>query len=60
MSRMNWSEVAPEGAKALFSVHHYVTKKTNLPEELILTNYFTVRDGKIASLIVIHNTPSPY
>ena len=34
--------------------------KTNLPEELILTNYFTVRDGKIASLIVIHNTPSPY
>ncbi|MEW4401664.1 carboxymuconolactone decarboxylase family protein [Agrobacterium tumefaciens] len=35
MSRMNWSEVAPEGAKALFGVHHYVTKKTNLPEELI-------------------------
>lgn len=35
MSRMNWSEVAPDGAKALFGVHHYVTKKTNLPEELI-------------------------
>lgn len=35
MTRMNWSEVAPEGAKALFGVHHYVTKKTNLPEELI-------------------------
>ncbi|WP_421386752.1 carboxymuconolactone decarboxylase family protein [Agrobacterium tumefaciens] len=35
MSRMNWSEVAPEGAKALFGVHHYVTKKMNLPEELI-------------------------
>lgn len=35
MSRMNWSEVAPEGAKALFGVHHYVTKKTNLHEELI-------------------------
>ncbi|PWE52973.1 carboxymuconolactone decarboxylase family protein [Metarhizobium album] len=35
MSRMNWSEVAPEGAKALFGVHQYVTKKTNLPEELI-------------------------
>jgi hypothetical protein len=32
--------------------------KTNLPEELILTNYFTVRDGKIVSLIVIHNTPA--
>ncbi len=35
MCRMNWSEVAPDGAKALFGVHHYVTKKTNLPEELI-------------------------
>ncbi|KQQ53480.1 MULTISPECIES: carboxymuconolactone decarboxylase family protein [Rhizobium/Agrobacterium group] len=35
MSRMNWCEVAPEGAKALFGVHHYVTKKTNLPEELV-------------------------
>ena len=31
--------------------------KTNLPEDLILTNYFTVRDGKIVSLIIIHNTP---
>ena len=32
--------------------------KTNLPDELILTNYFTIRDGKIASLIVIRNTPA--
>jgi len=32
---MNWSEVAPEGAKTLFGVHHYVTTKTNLPAELI-------------------------
>ena len=31
--------------------------KANLPAELILTNYFTVRDGKIVSLIVIRNTP---
>ncbi len=31
--------------------------KTNLPEELILTNYFTVSEGKIDSLIVIRNTP---
>jgi hypothetical protein len=28
--------------------------KTNLPDEIVLTNYFTVRDGKITSLIVIH------
>ena len=34
--------------------------KTNLPAELILTNYFTIRDGKIVSLIVIRNTPSAY
>jgi ketosteroid isomerase-like protein len=27
--------------------------KTNLPDPLIMTNYFTVHDGKIASLIVI-------
>jgi hypothetical protein len=32
--------------------------KTNLPDELILTNYFAMSDGKIASLIVIRNTPA--
>jgi SnoaL-like domain len=31
--------------------------KTNLPDELILTHYFTVRNGKIVTLIVIFNTP---
>lgn len=35
MTRLVWSEVASEGAKALYGVHHYVTTKTNLPEELI-------------------------
>src|SRR5689334_5632282 len=35
MTRLNWSEIAPDGAKALFGVHHYVTKNTDLPEELI-------------------------
>jgi SnoaL-like domain len=34
--------------------------KTNLPDELILTHYFTVRDGKIVTLIVIRNTPASY
>ena len=34
--------------------------QTNLPAELILTNYLTVRDGKIVSLIVIRNTPAAY
>ena len=30
--------------------------KTSLPDELILTNYFTVSKGKIDSLFVIRNT----
>jgi len=34
--------------------------KTNLPKELILSNYFGVRDGKIIRLIIIFNQPSPY
>ena len=34
--------------------------KTNLPKELILSNYFGLRDGKIVRLIIIHNRPSPY
>ena len=34
--------------------------KTSLPDELILTSYFAVRDGKITSLTVIFNQPSPY
>ncbi len=35
MTRMKLVRSRPDGAKALFDVHHYVTKKTNLPEELI-------------------------
>jgi ketosteroid isomerase-like protein len=34
--------------------------KTNLPAELVMSNYFSVRDGKIVSLAVIFNQPSPY
>jgi hypothetical protein len=34
--------------------------KTNLPDELILSNYFSVRDDKIVSLVIIFNQPSPY
>ena len=34
--------------------------KTNLPDELILSNYFSVREGKIVSLIVIFNQPAAY
>ena len=34
--------------------------KANLPKELILSNYFSVRDGKIVSLAIIFNQPPPY
>ena len=34
--------------------------KSNLPEELILSNYFSVRDGRIVSLVVIYNQPADY
>jgi hypothetical protein len=34
--------------------------KTNLPEELIMSSYFSVRDDKIVSLAVIFNQPSDY
>jgi ketosteroid isomerase-like protein len=34
--------------------------KTNLPDELVMSNYFSVRDGKIVSLAVIFNQDSPY
>ncbi|HWH12789.1 MAG TPA: nuclear transport factor 2 family protein [Solirubrobacteraceae bacterium] len=31
--------------------------KTNLPDEVVLTHYFTVRDEKIVRLIIIRNRP---
>ena len=34
--------------------------KTNVPDPLILSNYFKVRDGKIVSLIIVFNKPSPF
>ncbi|WP_433556095.1 nuclear transport factor 2 family protein [Pseudonocardia xinjiangensis] len=34
--------------------------RSNLPDEIILSNYFGVRDGKIVSLVVIHNRPAEY
>ncbi len=34
--------------------------RANLPGEIVLTNYFSVRDGKIISLVVIRNTDPGY
>lgn len=33
--------------------------KTNLPDELILTSYFTVDNGTISTLLILHNRPAP-
>jgi len=34
--------------------------RTNLPDEVVLSNYFGVRDGKIVSLVVVFNQPAGY
>jgi hypothetical protein len=34
--------------------------KTNLPDELVMTSYFALREGKITSMTLIFNQPSPY
>jgi hypothetical protein len=34
--------------------------RSNLPDEIVLSNYFSVRDGKIVSLVVIFNQPAEY
>ena len=34
-TRLVWNEVAPQGAKALYGIHHYITTATDLPNELI-------------------------
>jgi hypothetical protein len=34
--------------------------KTNLPPQVVLTSYLRVEDGKIVSLLIIFNRPSPY
>ena len=34
--------------------------RTNLPGEIVLSNYFSVRHGKIVSLVVIRNTEPGY
>ena len=35
--------------------------RTNLPDgDVVLTNYFSVRDGKIVSLVTVNNRPVEY
>ncbi|HEX4061262.1 MAG TPA: nuclear transport factor 2 family protein [Streptosporangiaceae bacterium] len=68
-----WAAKEMTGDRVTMSVtevidHHGVTlvraafdgdyDKTGLPDPLIMTNYFTVRDGKIDSMFVIRNVPA--
>ena len=34
--------------------------RTNLPDDIVLTNYFSVRDGQIVSLVIVFNQPVDY
>ena len=34
--------------------------KANLPDDFVMTSYFSIREGRIVSLTVIFNQPSPY
>ena len=34
--------------------------RTNLPDEIVLTSYFSVRDGEIVSLVIVFNQPADY
>lgn len=55
-TRLNWSQVAPEGAKALFAIHEYITRQTNLPEELIHLVFLRVSQiNGCAHCIDMHN-----
>ena len=34
--------------------------RANLPDDIVLTNYFSMRDGKIVSLAIVFNQPADY
>ena len=48
----------PHGATLVRGGYDGLFDKSNLPAELVLTNYFSVRDGKIVSLVVVFNQPA--
>jgi hypothetical protein len=31
-----------------------------MPDDIVLTNYFSVRDGQIVSLVIVFNQPADY
>jgi len=59
--RINVREVLDHhGDTIVRGVYDGTFDRTNLPDEIVLSNYFSVRDGKIISLIVVFNQPAAY
>jgi hypothetical protein len=54
-----WANASVASIVATFAPDTYANE-ANLPDELIMSSYFALRDGKIVSLAVIFNQPSPY
>ncbi|MEV6008927.1 nuclear transport factor 2 family protein [Streptomyces sp. NPDC051976] len=52
--------VAHYGQTIVRSRYDGTYDKTSLPAELVMSDYFSVHDGKIVGLAVIRNQPSPY
>ena len=50
--------VEHRGATIVGARYDGLFDRSNLTGDLILTNYFTIRDAKIVTLIVIYNTPA--
>jgi hypothetical protein len=48
------------GDTALRGAYDGTFDRTNLPDDLVLTNYFGVSDGKIVSLVIVFNQPADY
>jgi hypothetical protein len=59
-----WAEREIFGNNVSMEVLHAPAKfdgtydKTGLPDPLVLTLYFTLREGRIARLIILHNKPA--
>ena len=48
----------PHGQTILRGRYDGEFDRANLPDDVILTNYFTVRDGRIVTLIIIATGPT--
>jgi hypothetical protein len=52
---VRWLSAPSSGGSSVVSMSYAC-----LPDDLVLTNYFGVRDGKIVSLVIVFNQPADY